>query len=144
VRPERGAAAVEAALVLCFIVLPLTFGVISYAYMLSFRQSISQAATEGIRAAVVAPSDAGRLTAAQDAINNALDSFGVSCDLSAKTLVHDGKTVGSCNYTTPASCTSCRSVTVQYNYRDNALLPAPGLGIVLPDSISYSASAETS
>lgn len=39
-RSERGAAAVETALTLCFVVVPLVFATIGYAYMLSFRQTV--------------------------------------------------------------------------------------------------------
>ena len=45
-RGERGAVAVEFALVLP-LVLVLLFGIIGYGFMLSFRQGISQAAAEG-------------------------------------------------------------------------------------------------
>ncbi len=48
-RRERGAAAVEFALVVPLL-LTLVFGIISYGYLLSFRQSLSQAAAEGARA----------------------------------------------------------------------------------------------
>ena len=51
-RNESGAAAVETALCLTFVVLPIVFGIVSYAYMFSFRQALSQAADEGARAAV--------------------------------------------------------------------------------------------
>ena len=51
-RGSRGAAAVEFAL-LVPIVLLLLFGIISYGYMLSFRQAMSQGASEGARAGAV-------------------------------------------------------------------------------------------
>jgi Flp pilus assembly protein TadG len=53
-RAEGGAAAVEFALVAPLLLL-LVFGVISYGYMLSFRQALSQGAAEGARAAAVSP-----------------------------------------------------------------------------------------
>ena len=49
-RTESGAAAVEFALVLPLLVV-LVLGIISYGVMLSFRQTLSQATTEGARAA---------------------------------------------------------------------------------------------
>ena len=51
-RQDRGAAAVEFALVVPFLLL-LVFATISFGMMLSFRQTLSQAATEGARAAAV-------------------------------------------------------------------------------------------
>lgn len=53
-REERGAAAVEFALILPILVV-LVFGIIAFGYMLSFRQALSQAAAEGGRAAAVKP-----------------------------------------------------------------------------------------
>ena len=159
-RGERGAAAVEAALVICFIVLPLVFGIIAYAYMLSFRQSLSQAATEGARAAAVlytsdtgAARAAGQQQAAQRAVNNALSSFGVTCDATLGTLRRNGEAVGSCQVSVltagSAGCDSaahnCMQVNLNYLYRDHTLLPTvPGLGFTLPGDLGYSATAEVS
>src|SRR5690348_1523714 len=92
-REERGAAAVETALCLCFLVLPLVFATIAYAYMFSFRQTLSQAASEGARAAVGAAStptcsgDPSTFTAtscpaqyaAATGIANALSTYGMTC-----------------------------------------------------------------
>ena len=83
-RPERGAAAVEFALVVPFLLLFLV-GIISYGYMLSFRQALSQGAAEGARAAAVwstaydATQDSARIAAAKSRIDEALSSYGVSC-----------------------------------------------------------------
>jgi Flp pilus assembly protein TadG len=52
---DRGAAMVEFALILPIFV-ALVFGIISYGYMLSYRQAVSQAASEGARAAAIVPS----------------------------------------------------------------------------------------
>jgi hypothetical protein len=55
-----------------------------------------------------------------------------------------------CTVTTVPNCGNgsshdCMSVTVQYPYRDHSLLPSvPGLGFLLPSTISYSAVAEVS
>lgn len=144
-RNEGGAAVVETALCLCFLVLPLVFGTIAYAYMLSFRQAVSQSAAEGARAAAVAPAsatDPQRITAATNAVNAALatsvggltcSSPNVTCTVVPVTNCGDG------------SGNDCMSVTVSYPYRDHSLLPSiPGLGFTLPSIISYSAVAEIS
>lgn len=139
---EHGVAAVETALCLCFVVLPVVFGAISYAYMLSFRQTLSQGAGEGARAASVAPSTASaadRNTAAINAVNNAMASN-----------VGKSMTCGQDNLTctaTEASCTNgsgtCMTVTISYPYRDHSLLPTvPGLGFTLPSVISYTATVK--
>ncbi|WP_203335306.1 TadE/TadG family type IV pilus assembly protein [Nocardioides limicola] len=135
---ETGAAAVEFALV----VLPLliiVFGIITFGYMLSFRQAMSQAAAEGARAAAVAmpntPS-AERVTRATDAVNAAV-GYGVDCD-------HPGMT---CAIVVDSSCgaNGCIRVTLTYAYRANPLTPLfPGLGLAMPEQLSYTAMAEVS
>jgi Flp pilus assembly protein TadG len=141
-KSERGVAAVETALTLCFVVLPVVFGAIGYAYMLSFRQTLSQSAGEGARAAAVAPStatSAQRQTAAINAVNNSMASnvgASMTCGVDYLTCT-----------ATEASCTNgpgiCMTVTVSYPYRDHSLLPAvPGLGFTLPSRISYTATAK--
>jgi hypothetical protein len=142
---ERGAAAIETALCLCFVVLPVVFGSIAYAYMLSFRQTVSQSASEGARVAAVAPASASqpqREAAARSAVSAALSSGagGLTCDSLYVT----------CNITRITDCgdgsgNDCMQVTVSYPYRDHSLLPSlPGLGFMLPSTISYSAVAEVS
>jgi len=158
-RDEGGAAAVEFALVvplLCF----LLFAIISYGYMLSFRQALSQAAAEGARAAAVAPPSLpdspptvgadSRKTRAIDAVNQGLGSYGVSCTTTGQ-LLKGSEPSGSCTISGPQTCTgstsnaSCVKVTLSYTYEDDSLLPSfPGLGVVLPDQMTYSTEAEVS
>ncbi len=137
---ERGAAAVEAALVICFIVVPLTFAVISYGYMLSFRQSLSQAATEGARAAAVAPSGATDAdTVATAAVNDSVQSFGKQC--AATGPMTCSFVQGAC----PNDDTlQCETVTVSYDLKNHPLLPLPLVGFVMPDTLTYSATAQVS
>ena len=122
---DRGAAAVEFALIMPILLL-LVFGIISYGYMLSFRQAISQAAAEGARAAAVAQRDADQVPDALAAMNDALDSYGVACG--DGTLTRDGDAVGSCAVDVAtcageAASVQCVTVTIDYNYADNPLLP---------------------
>lgn len=150
VRSESGAAVVETALCLCFIVLPLVFGTIGYAYMLSFRQTVSQSAAEGARAAAVAPATGDRAAAATNAVSQSMATGvgGMTC--SGGQLVKGGTAVsGSTCTASVASCAStagqCVTVTVAYPYRDKSLLPSiPGLGFTLPSRVAYSAVAEIS
>jgi Flp pilus assembly protein TadG len=130
---ERGAAAVEFAL-LAPVVLLLVFGIISYGYMLSFRQSMSQAATEGARAAAGAPTTALASSAALAAVNDSLGSFGMNCSSSYVT----------CSISTPTTCTSntahkCITVRVSYPYKAHPLIPTVGAGFAMPSTISYTA-----
>src|ERR1044072_7940402 len=99
---EDGAAAVEFALVVPVLVLIL-FGIISYGVMLSFRQSLSQAAAEGARAAAVTFVEADKKGEAVLAVSGALESFDVTCT-DAGQLVKNGKDVGECDISDPDSC----------------------------------------
>lgn len=141
---ERGAVAVEFALVLP-ILMVIVFGIISFGYMLSFRQALSQAAAEGARAAAVAPStvsDSERQSRAIAAVNDALSTHGVTC--SGGNLVHDGTDAGTCTVSTPQSCSSgggagvtCVKITLDYEYQDHSLLPGFGVDLLLPEHMEY-------
>lgn len=139
-RNENGAAVVETALCLCFVVLPLVFATIAYAYMLSFRQTVSQSAAEGARAAAVAPVSADRIAAGMAAASVSLSTGvgGMTC--SSPNVTCAVVPVPNCG---DGSTSNCVRVTVSYPYRDHSLLPSmPGLGFMLPQTISYSAIAQ--
>lgn len=139
-RSQAGAAAVETALCLCFVVIPLVFATVSYAYMLSFRQTVSQSAAEGARAAAVAPATADRVSAATHAIDASMATGAGGMTCGQKNLTCTVTPVPHCG---DGSTRDCIQVTISYPYRDHALVPAvPGLGILLPSTISYSAMAE--
>lgn len=143
-RDDDGAAVVETALCLCFVVLPLVFATIAYAYMLSFRQTVSQSAAEGARAAAVAPAsatDAQRTTVAKNAVTAALSTGVGSLSCTSPHVTCDVVKVASCG---DGSGNDCMKVTVSYPYKDYALLPIPGLGFAMPSMITYSAVAEVS
>lgn len=149
-RTERGAAAVEFALVVPLL-LTLVLAIIGYGFMLSFRQGISQGAAEGARAAAVSvasASSADKAAMAASAVNEALNSYGVSCDSTTGQLMRGGGAVGTCGVSI-APCTNnaaanCATVSLDYFYRDHALVPVPGLGIVMPDNLAYTAVAQVS
>jgi Flp pilus assembly protein TadG len=149
-RRERGAAAVEFALILTPM-LYLIFGGISYGYMFSFRQALSQSASEGSRAAVGAYSPGGPTCnstgpftatgcptqyAAAKAVENALGTYGRSCgvqNLSCTIVVGTTPTVPTC-----AAGHTCVSVRVSYPYRSHSLLPSlPGIGFTLPENLTF-------
>lgn len=136
-RDERGAAAVEFALVLPILLL-LLFGIIAYGYMLSFRQAMSQAAAEGAREAAVNVNASNRQASAMAAVDEALDAYGVRCGA-------DGMT---CRYRmvsgTSNCATECVVVDLEYDYDDHPLIPLPLVGFVMPDTLAYTASARTS
>jgi Flp pilus assembly protein TadG len=142
-RDDRGAAVVETALCICFVVLPLVFGTISYAYMLSFRQTVTQATAEGARAATVAPSgtsDTDRTTAAIKAASAALSSGAGGLTCTSQYVTCTAVPVANC---ADGSANNCYKVTISYPYRSHSLLPSmPGLGFLLPDTVAYSSVVE--
>ena len=127
-RDERGASAVEFALVLPLLVLFL-FGIITYGYMFSVRQALTQAAAEGARAAAVAQTGASS-TDAVDAVNTALGGLNLTCGSAGLVC-------------TPVeeSCDGepCMRITVDYAYADNA--PVQFQLIPLPDALRFTSSA---
>ncbi len=144
---DRGAAAVEFALV-APVFIALLFGIISFGWMLSYRQSISQGAAEGARVLAVSPAGSPTLAAdARTAVNRSLASYGVSCDGSQ--LKHGTTVVGTCTIPTASTpCTNntalrCATVSITHAYRDHPLIPSfPGLGVVLPRNLSFSTTVE--
>ena len=132
-RNADGAAAVEFALVAPLLIL-LVFGIISYGYLLSFRQAMSQGAAEGARAGAVwasayAPTqDADRLEAARDGVDEALSSFGVGCGSGATCQIR----------MEPCGSGTCLVVTVTYPYAQRPLTPDVPL-VPMPDTLTYTA-----
>lgn len=146
-REERGAAAVEFALVAPLLLL-LVFGIISFGFMLSFRQTLSQAATEGARAAAVELDPAKRTDRATDAVSDAMDAVGVSC--ASGTLFRDGVAAGTCAIGTATACVNdasaeCITVTLTYEYADHPSVPSlPLVGSFMPDALTYEATVRVS
>lgn len=129
--------------------LALVFGIISFGYMLSFRQAVSQAAAEGARAAAMAPpgvTDNVRSSKATAAVNDSLGSYSITCV--GGQLRKGSATVGTCSVPAVAACPNdatrrCSTVTVTHNYRANPLIPNfPGLGFTLPERLTYTAVIE--
>jgi Flp pilus assembly protein TadG len=145
---DRGAVIVEFALIFP-IFIALVFGIISYSVMLNYRQGLSQAASESARAAAIVPSGMAvseKLTRATNALNDALGANGVTC--ASGVLKRNGATVGTCVINPRTACPSdatrfCSIVTLDHAYRANPIIGSfPGLGITLPEHITYQAVVE--
>ena len=128
-RDQSGAAAVEFALVVGLFVFIL-YGLISFGMILATKQRVTNAAAEGARAAV------GQTNAA-DAKNAAI------ARVLAAGLPAGSYSIGpGAGEPTVAACGSnqCITVTVTYNLAGNPVVPpAPGLGLVTPNTISSTA-----
>jgi Flp pilus assembly protein TadG len=124
---ERGAAVVEFALAATLLLL-LLFGIITYGYVLSFKQGMTQAASEGARAGAV-----GSLPG--PAIDRSVLAFDQHCAPGGPLT---------CTTTTNACGThQCITVQLVYDYKNHPLLPTlPGLGLILPDTLTSTRVAE--
>jgi hypothetical protein len=110
--------------------------------MFSFRQTLSQAATDGARAAAIAPAFTtftDRKARATSAVNEAMSGIGgaaVACGTGGLTCTIPN---------TPTSCgdaASCISVTLSYAYATHPRLAVPQFtGFTLPSTLTYTASA---
>lgn len=130
-RNEDGASAVEFALLVIPLCLIL-FGIITYSYMFSVRQALTQAAAEGARAAAVAKEDPNG--AAIAAVNRAVDGTGnLSCNSNGLTCTSAVAPCGS-------AAAQCATVTVRLDYE--AFDPFGIPLIPMPDTLSFSSSAE--
>lgn len=137
-RRQDGAAAVEFALI-AVPLLVLVFGIITYGYMLSFRQAMSQGASEAARSAAVWASsykttqDSARIAAATSRLNEAMSSYGVTCSSGATCVI----TINTCG------TAKCVTVTVSYPYKTKPLTPAIPF-VPLPGMLTYTATARVS
>src|SRR5919112_6539675 len=77
-RGDHGAALLEFALI-AIILFTLIFGIISYGFMLSFKQDMTRTAAEGARAGAVAFPASEALAAAQEATIDAAARTGKAC-----------------------------------------------------------------
>lgn len=139
-RTERGAAAVEFALVIIPL-LWLVFGVIDFGFMLSFRQQVSQAADEGARAAAVQIDATKQTSDATAAVNSAMSALKVN---GTAVQCGDGRLV--CTVT-KAACANdashqCITVKLTYGYKAHPVVPTmPLISAVMPTNLTYTAVA---
>lgn len=123
-RQEGGAAAVEFALV-GTLFLMLVFGIITFGLVFALNHTLTHAAAEGARSALVA-SAGGTVQTAEDAARTRLGWLGDGATVAA--------TVGACD-SDPAR--QCVRVVASYDYAARPLAPPlPGLGLVIPDELS--------
>ena len=115
------------------------YGLIAFGMMLSAKQTVTNAAAEGARAAVGATAG-NQVQAAHDRVAQAMkDSLG---QYNVDDPGSFSATVGGCQ---GAPAHQCITVTVTYPYSSKPLVPpAPGLGLVTPDKLSSTAVVQVS
>jgi hypothetical protein len=136
---QRGAALVEFALVSMLFVL-FIYAVAVFGIMLSTKNSITHAATEGARSALSVADlpaqtvDARRITqattTADNSLNGTLGSHYHPSDVNAA--------IAGCD--SPADTHKCITVTITYPWQSDPIVPlAPGMGLVTPNTIRATA-----
>ena len=134
-RRARGAAAVEFALIVPLLAVVL-FGIINYGDMLSVRQSVSQAASEGARAAAVFQGS-DKEAEARSAVDDALEAQGQRCPAWGEGESPCDDDIAACEGDATRQCATVK-VIIEYD----ALVPGFSLGV--PDTLSYTAVARVS
>jgi Flp pilus assembly protein TadG len=146
----RGAVTIEFVLVLPFFLF-LIFLLIGMATMFSFRQALSQAATEGARAAAVQPLDASDSTRRSDALAAINNTLGAQADVTCTSgvLTRRGVAAGTCSVSDPVPCDGdkkCVTVRLTYNYRDHQVSGSMPFvpSALFPSALTYVSSARVS
>lgn len=139
---EQGAALLEFAMVMVLLFV-LLFGIITFGYMMSFRQSMTQSAAEGARAAASAPrpragavyDNSIALTRAREATAQAVSGFGRSCNAGGLTCTWE---ILDCNGSADTPATpDCMTVTLSYDYAGHPLLPEfPLVSAAVPNTLA--------
>lgn len=138
-KDQRGAVLVEFSLVVVLLFV-LLYALVAYGLMLALKQSVTNAASEGARAAIGAD-----LQASYDASRDSLEWLGSKCCSSdgsftpqtagAPLAINPARAFCSSTATTPGD-PECVTVSVSYDYAGSPLLPPlPGWGLVFPDTI---------
>ena len=134
---DRGAALVEFAFVAVLLMM-FIYGIAAYGIMLSAKNSMTQAAAEGARSALSvadlpsATLNTRRIDQAKATVATRLASFGSKYQASDTTA-----TIGNCS---ASDTTQCITVTITYPWSSRPMIPqAPGLGIILPDTLRSTA-----
>jgi Flp pilus assembly protein TadG len=143
-RNERGAEMVEFAFVVVLLI-ALLYGIISYGLILAAQTTITQAAADGARAGIVESSSAGLIgppcTTSACTVSESQAGSDVgwldkgACGTSATTI-----TCVSTEVPCPSNPNNeCLTVAVDYDYSADPLFPElPGMGVILPSTISSS------
>lgn len=135
---EEGVVLVEFALVFALFVFIL-YALIAFGTALALKQSVTHAAAEGARAAVGVVDNPS--TTADERVEKAMEEVAASLDWIGDKYSADDvdARIQQCTDGVPTSG-SCMFVTITYPYNDKPVVPnAPGLGVVMPDTMTSEA-----
>jgi uncharacterized protein (UPF0333 family) len=135
-RDQRGAALVELSFAIVLL-LVMVFGIITFGLILSFKQGMTQAASDGARAAAVAPvGDAEAVAAVATA--RSVEAFDQECNVAGLTC-----TFGPPRPCAPSVTRQCMEVELVYDYENFPLIPRlPLLAALLPDRLTSTSDVE--
>ncbi|MFN2506894.1 MAG: TadE/TadG family type IV pilus assembly protein [Acidimicrobiales bacterium] len=134
-RDESGAALVEFSLVFGLFVFIL-YALVAFGMMLALKQSLTNASTEAARAAVGITDDALAIDKAMATVEQRLGWMGSNYEAGDTTA-----TIGTC----AGGSGRCITVKIAYPYEDRPLVPpAPGLGLVTPQTFGSTAIVQIS
>jgi len=132
---------VEFALVIGLFVMVL-YGLIAYGLALSLKQNMTHAAAEGARAAIGAVPNVGETQqdaekrVAKQTVDRAMSSYSQYSSTMTDAQVGNSQ----CNPNPPSATAQCITVTITYPYSSKPIVPnAPGLGVVIPDTMKAKA-----
>lgn len=119
----------------------ILYGLIAFGMMLALKQSMTNASAEAARSAVGITSDATAISKATTTAQQRLSWLsGSSWTSGQKGAVTITPTVATCN-----GSGRCLTVVVTYSYSAHPLVPpAPGLGLVTPNSFSSTSTVQIS
>ncbi|HEY4000255.1 MAG TPA: TadE family protein [Candidatus Xenobia bacterium] len=125
------------------LLIALVYGIVSLGLSLAAKATITQAAADGARAGIVAPSSTAAATAIAQASQD-LSWMGKGACNSANITCTAG--IANCSSDSPTGpFYQCLTVKVLYNYALSPLFPPmPGIGILDPSSISSTSSLQMS
>jgi hypothetical protein len=136
-KSEDGAVLIEFAFVFALFVFIL-YALVAFGAALALKQSVTHAAAEGARAAVGVVDDPG--TTDDERVEKALDEVRASLDWIGPDKYSDDDVDARVDRCRPSSLTdtsSCMFVDITYPYKDKPVVPpSPGLGVVMPETMS--------
>ena len=136
---EDGVVLIEFAFVFALFVFIL-YALIAFGAALALKQTVTHAAAEGARAAVGVVDDPGtaqdeRVEKAKSEVASSLDWIGDKYDADDVTA-----RVDRCTPSSLTDTSTCMFVKIAYPYDERPVVPpSPGLGVVMPDTMTSNA-----
>jgi hypothetical protein len=134
---EEGVVLIEFAFVFGLFVFIL-YALIAFGSALALKQSITHAAAEGARASVGVDDDPN--TALDEREEKAKEEVRDSLKWIGSDKYSDADVTAKADNCSGSSSDTCMFVTIAYPYKDKPIVPsAPGLGVVMPDTMKSTA-----